>query len=102
MMNAKNEFYAGFYDENELETIQDEMELSAKLKKQLLMMLPIFVLLFALLLGELTQMQVKFPNSLLSDYIYIPQRFAQRMFWLLFHTCRHLEVQLCSSMSNLP
>lgn len=57
MMNPKNEFYAGFYDENQLEEIQDEIELSSEQKKQILIMLPIFVLLFALLLGESIQIE---------------------------------------------
>lgn len=50
-MTAKNELYAGFYDEKIYEEFEDEIETSNDLKK-LLMMSPAAAVLLALLAGK--------------------------------------------------
>lgn len=55
IMPPKNEFYAGFYDETDLEEIKDVMEHSTWIKTHLTVLLPLAMLMLALLLGELIQ-----------------------------------------------
>lgn len=50
VMSSKNEFYAGFYDENDLEAIEDEMEES--MREHLALLMPLAVLCFVLLIGK--------------------------------------------------
>lgn len=50
-MTAKNEIYAGFYDDKIYEELEDEFESSIELRKHL-MMLPVAVVLLALFLGK--------------------------------------------------
>lgn len=52
-MPPKSEIYAGFYDADAIEEMEDEMEKSMWLKKHLITVLPLTVFVVALLLGEL-------------------------------------------------
>ena len=52
MMTPKNEIYAGFYDENDLEEMENEMEKSLWLKKRFVALLPVLVFALALLFGK--------------------------------------------------
>lgn len=50
VMSSQDEFYAGFYDEKNLEAIEDEMEQS--MRKHLTFLLPLAVFAFVMLLGK--------------------------------------------------
>lgn len=52
-MPPKSEIYAGFYDANDIEEMEDEMEKSMWLKKHLITVLPLMIFIVALLLGKL-------------------------------------------------
>lgn len=56
-MTPESEIYAGFYDTNDIEEMEDEMEKSMWLKKHLVMALPLTVFVVALLLGKLISIQ---------------------------------------------
>lgn len=52
-LSTRSEFYAGFYDAKKFEEIEDEMDQSMGLRKHLLLVLPVAVVVFIVLLGEL-------------------------------------------------
>jgi hypothetical protein len=53
MMTPKNEIYAGFYDESDLELLKDEEDKSMWLKKHFAALLPLLVFSFTLFLGKI-------------------------------------------------
>lgn len=52
-MSPENEIFSGFYDETNLEKVEEKIEQSMELKNHLLIVLPAVILALIVLLGEI-------------------------------------------------
>ena len=80
-MSMKSEIYAGFYDEQNFEDIEAEMDDASQIRRELLIWLPLAIFLFALFLGKFWDRKILFVY--LHFAISRSRRLPQGMLWLL-------------------